>query len=133
MLDKKIAQKLAHLRELTNNPSRKEGSELRIFHELFLMTHEGRDLSPDTLDWLNKTASLFFSPDLLNVLSKLHLDVYGFTFAALRLIDIEDVIDELSNGEILKDIQYLPPGAFNKLKRELLPGPQHYSPDRISW
>lgn len=105
---------------------------MRIFHELFLMTHEGRDLSPDTLAWLNKTASLLFSPDLLDVLSKLHLDVYGFTFAALRLIDIEDVIDDISNGDILKNIHNLPPGAFNKLKRELILRPQQYSPERIS-
>lgn len=123
MLDKTIAQKLAHLSELTNDPIRKERSVLCIFHELFLMTHEGRDLPPDTLDWLNEAASLFLSPSLFNVLSKLRLTVYGFKFAALHLIDIEDVIDELSNGEILKDIHYLPPGAFNKLKRELLPAP----------
>jgi len=122
MLEKEIAQKLAHLTVLVNNPSRKEGSILRIFHELFIMTHEGRDLPPDTLDWLNETASLFLSPDLLGLLVKHRLDVYGFMFAALHFTEVDDVIDDLSdkNGEILKGIRSFPPGALIKLKRELL-------------
>lgn len=124
MLDEKVAQKLVHLRQLMNNSSRKEGNVLLIFHELFLMTHEGRDLSPDTLDWLNDTASLFLSTDLLSILAKHRLDVYAFKFAALHFVTIDDVFHDISNGEIFKNVHYLPPGAFNKLKRELL-GPLH--------
>jgi len=39
---------------------------------------------------------------------------------ALIFIDIDDVIYDLSNGEILKSVNSLSPGAFNKLKRQLL-------------
>jgi len=120
MLEKEIADKLTHLTEVMNNSNGNEGNVLRIFHELYLLTREGRDLSPETVDWLNETAITFLSPKLQKVLFDLRLEVYGFKFAALHLIDIDDVIDDLSNGEILKSIHSFPPGAFNKLKRELL-------------
>ncbi len=120
MLEKEIAGQLTHLIEVMNNSDAKEGSVLRIFHELYLLAREGRDLPPETVDWLNETAIPFLCPQLQKVLSDLRLEAYGFKFAALHLIDIEDVIDDLSNGEILKNIHSFPPGAFSKLKRELL-------------
>ena len=120
MQEQEIAQMIAHLTELMNNPSRKEGSVLRIFHELFQITHEGRDLPPLTIEWLSETACSFLSPELLKILFKLRLEIYSFQFAALNFIDIDDVIDDLSNGEILKGIYSFPPGALNRLKRELL-------------
>ena len=120
MLEKEIADKLTHLTEVMNNSEGKEGNVLRIFHELYLLTHEGCDLPPETVDWLNETAITFLSPELQKVLLDLRLEVYGFKFAALHLIDIDDVIDDLSNGEILKSIHSFPPGALSKLKRELL-------------
>jgi len=80
-------------------------------------------LSLDTVEWLNESVSLFLSPPLQNVLTKLRLEVYGFKFAALNFIDIDDVIDDLLNGEILKSVHSLPPGAFNKLKSQLLDPP----------
>ena len=116
MPDKAIQQKIAQLTELLNSPDRNEGNVLRIYYELFQLSHEGRDLSLDTVKWLNESASLFLSVKLLNVLTKLRLDVYGFQFAALNFIDIDDVIYDLSDGEVLKSVHSLPPGAFNKLK-----------------
>ncbi len=104
MLAKEIADKLTHLTEVMNNSDGKEGNVLRIFHEIYLLTREGRDLSPETVDWLNETAIAFLSPNLQKVLLDLRLEVYGFKFAALHLIDIDDVIDDLSNGSILKSI-----------------------------
>jgi len=110
-----------------NNPAgRNEGSVLRLFHDIFQLTHEGRDLPPVTAEWLSEAASLFLSPELVKVLSKLRLEVYGFQFAALNFTDIDDVAEDLSNNEVLKSIQSFPPGAFNKLKRELL-GPTQQS------
>jgi len=127
MLDQEIVKMIAHLTELMNNPNRKEGSVLRIFHELFQLTHQGRDLPPLTIEWLSETACAFLSPELLKILFKLRLEIYSFQFAALNFIDIDDVIDDLTNGEILKSIYSLPPGAFNKLKRELLGSNQQIS------
>ncbi len=127
MLDQEIVKMIAHLTELMNSPSRKEGSVLRIFHELFQLTHQGRDLPPLTIEWLSETACAFLSPELMKILFKLRLEIYSFQFAALNFIDIDDVIDDLTNGEILKSIYSLPPGAFNKFKRELLGSNQQIS------
>jgi len=78
-------------------------------------------LSPETTEWLSKTACLFISPELQTVLVKLSLDIYGFHFVALNLTGIDDVIDDLFNDEeILRSIDSLPLGAINKLRRELL-------------
>ena len=85
------------------------------------------DLQPETAQWLNETASAFLSPQLLNVLTELHLEVYRFKFASLHFTHINDVIDDLSNGEILKSTQNLPPGVLRKLKQHLLGPPQQNS------
>ena len=119
-----VQQKIAQLTELLNDPeSNEEGSILRVYYELFQLSNEGRDLFLETLKWLNETARLFLSAQLVNVLTKLHLHVYGFKFAALNFIDIDDVLDDLMNGDILKSVHSLPPGAFKKLKRQLLEPP----------
>jgi len=117
-------QKIGQLAELMKNPAGNEGAALQVLLDIFQLTHEGRDLSPDTAKWVNQTACLLLSPELRAVLVKLRLDVYGFHFAALNFIDIDDVTDDLSNnGEILKGIHRFPPTAVNRLKRELLAGP----------
>ena len=86
--DQEVAQKIGNLTELMSNPDCNEGSVLRIFHDLFLLTHEGRYLPPQppvTAEWLSGAASFFLSHQLLNVLFKLRLEVYEFQFAALNL------------------------------------------------
>ena len=98
-----VAQKILHLiRDLLNTPGQNEGSVLRLFHDLFKLTHEGRDLSPEKLDWLNETTRRFLSPDFLTILFTLRLEVYGFYVAALSFVDIDDVVDDLENGDVLK-------------------------------
>jgi len=124
MQDKEVvAQKINHLKEMMMNPNRNEGSVLRIFYDIFKAADEGCDLVPGTADWLSEAASFFLSPQLLRILFKLRLEVYGFLFAALSFTDIDDVIDDLSNGGVLKGTRSFPPGCFNKLKRELLNQP----------
>jgi len=118
--NKEVEQKIVQLTELMNKPSRNEGSVLRIFHNIFQLTHQGDDLSPEKVEWLSETARTFLSAELLKTLIKLRLEIYAFQFAAVSFIDIDDVIDDLSNGDTLKNITSFPPGAFNKLKRELL-------------
>lgn len=121
MQEKKILdEKIAHLTKLLKSPDRKEENVLYIFHEIFQLSHGGLDLQPETTQWLNESAGAFLSPQLLNVLTKLRLEVYRFKFAALHFIDIDDVIEDLSNGEVLKNTQRIPPGVIIKLKRELL-------------
>jgi len=121
MHDKEVAQKIVQLTKLLNNPSgRNEESVLRLFHDIFQLTDEGRDLPLETVEWLSKAAIIFLSPELLKVLFKLRFKIYGFQFAALNFIDIDDVVDDLTNGKILKSAQSFPPSDFNKLKLELL-------------
>jgi len=90
---------------------------LYIFHDIFQLSPGGLHLQPETAQWLNESAGSSLSPQLLDVLTELRLKVYSFKFAALHFTDIDDVIDDLSNGEILKNIQSLPPGVLSKLKR----------------
>ncbi len=118
--NKEVVQKIDHLTRLMNNPNRNEGSVLRIFNDLFQLTREGRDLLPETSEWLSEKAKTFLSPELLMVLMKLRLEIYAFHFASLNFTEVVDVIDDLSNGETLKNIKSFPTGAFNKIKRELL-------------
>ena len=122
-----LDQKIAHLTELLKSPDRKDENVLYIFHEIFQLSHGGLDLQPETAQWLNETASAFLFPQLLNVLTELHLEVYRFKFASLHFTHINDVIDDLSNGEILKSTQNLPPGVLRKLKQHLLGPPQQNS------
>jgi len=103
--NKEVEQKIAQLTELINNPSRKKGSVLRVFHNIFRLTHQGDYLTPVKAEWLSDTArTLFLSPELLKVLTKLRLEIYAFHFAALNFINIDDVVDDLSNGEVLMGI-----------------------------
>jgi len=114
-----IGQKILQLTELMNCPGRNSGSVLFIFYDIFQITNQSRDLPPETTEWLSGTARAFLSPELLKVLMKLRLEIYAFHFAALNFLDIDDVIDDLSNDKLLKGIPFFPPGAFNKMKREL--------------
>ena len=116
-------QKMDHLRQLLENPEQNKPAVLQTFHDLFQLTHEGRNLSPESAEWLNQTSVLFLSTKLRDVLVKHSLQVYSFQLAALSLTDVDDVIDDLSNnGEILRSIRSFPLGAINKLKRELIIG-----------
>ena len=113
-------QKIARLTELLLSPNQNNQSLLRIFQEIFQLSHGGRDLESETLDTLNQIAGLLLSTDLKEVLEKLNLQSYNFQFVALNLINIEDIINDLSNGHILKHIRSFPPDALNRLNRELL-------------
>ena len=59
--------------KLLKNPDRQEGSVQHTIRELLQLSHEGRELSPETVKWLKEIA--FLSPELLDVLTKLCLKV----------------------------------------------------------
>ena len=117
MAEMKVSRELARLRSLLENPEENAAAVLHTLYNLYKLT-QGYDLSTRTTDWLNQTACLFLSPELRAVLVKLRLQSNAFQFAALNLIDINDVIDDLSDEELLKTS--LPPKRFNRLCRELL-------------
>ena len=97
MSENEIQKKIGYLTELLQNPDGKGGISLCILLDLFQITHEGRDLEPQTLELLNEAASRFFSPQLLDVMIRLRLEVCGFRFAALNFIDVDYVIEDLLN------------------------------------
>ncbi len=117
-----IDQKILYLKDMmSKDPDRNVGSILRVINELFQLNQKGISMPPEKMDFLNESARKVISPELNKTLSKLRLEGYGFIFAAMNFVDLEDVLDDLSNGgEILKSTTSFPPGAFNKLKRELL-------------
>ena len=47
-----------------------EGVVLRLYYDLYQLTNEGRDLSPENAEWFSRTAFLFLSPKLQTVLVK---------------------------------------------------------------
>ncbi len=96
MEEKVIEQKIARLKELLINPDQNEASVLSTFHDLFQLSHEGRDLSPEDAEWLNKTACFFHSLELYAVLIKYRLQVHGFQLTALSLTDVDDVMHRRS-------------------------------------
>ena len=75
MSEKAIEKNIAHLVKLLKNPDRQEGSVQHTIRELLQLSHEGRELSPETVKWLKETASPFLSPELLDVLTKLCLKI----------------------------------------------------------
>jgi len=128
-----VDQKIGQLAELMKNPSGNEDLASQILLHLFQLTDEGRELSPDTTKLVKKAACFILSPELRAVLVKLRLGFFIFHFAALSLTDIVDVTDDLSDScEILKGIHSFPPGAVNKLKRELLGPHQQNSLNKSS-
>ena len=118
--ESEIKQKIEKLRNLISNVESNDVL-LHAFHELFQSSQSGRNLRPETIDWLNQSSELVLSPKLRETLFKLHLHRYAFLFAGLNLINVEDVIYDLINGDILKSsAAVFPPGARIKLQRELL-------------
>jgi len=126
MAEKAVGEKIAVLSQLMQNPDGKDGSVLRIFYDIFQLTHGGLELPHQTEEWLNQIASHFLSEALLKTLTKLRLEVYGFKFAALNFIDIDDVVDDLSH-DASRLYAIIPPGSYNKLKQELIGQSQNVS------
>lgn len=122
MSSEETEPKILYLKEMIHKGSdQNKGRILRTISELFQLNQKGGNFSPETVDFINESANQVLSPELKTKLSKLRLDGYAFLFAAMNFVDIEDVIDDISNGgDILKSNPCFPPGAFSKLKRELL-------------
>lgn len=75
-------------------------------------------LKPETIDLLNRAADKFISAELTNLLENNSLKKYSFYFVAHHFFNVEDVMEDVINGEVLK--KTLPTGSFNKLKNELI-------------
>lgn len=84
------------LTELFNGGGHKE-TMLAYFNFIFEITHQGCILSTENKNVLNQMALLVISIDLREVLIKIGGDGYAFQFAALQLINIDDVIKDLLN------------------------------------
>lgn len=75
-------------------------------------------LKPETIDLLNRAADIFISVELMNLLENNSLKKYAFFFVAHHFFKVEDVMEDVSNGGVLK--KNLPTGSFNKLKKEIV-------------
>jgi len=85
-------------------------------------------LKPETINLLNRAADNFISDELMNLLGNCLLKKYSFYFVAHHFFNVEDVIEDVSNGDVLKKV--LPTGGFNKLKKELIQSQAIPSKDR---
>lgn len=85
-------------------------------------------LKPETINLLNRAADNFVSTELKNLMENCSLKKYSFYFVAHHFFDIEDVIEDVCNGDVLK--KTLPTGGFNKLKKELTQSQARSSQDR---
>ena len=78
---KLLDQKIAHLTEVLQNPDPNQDSVFCLLHAIFQLSRgRGVVLQPETVQWLDKTATTFLSPELLNLLIKL-CEVYSLKFA----------------------------------------------------
>lgn len=116
-MDEKVGEKINEL--IVHYSNRGDlATTMRMLYAIFRVTREGCDLSTEDVEGLNRIAVTFISRQLRAVLFNHGLHVYAFQFAALHLIDINDVVQDMTNDGALKFA--IPHGLFIKLRDELL-------------
>jgi GTP-binding protein EngB required for normal cell division len=76
-----------------------------------------KDFESSNLIYLNQKAVLLLSPEVVYVLKKTRLDAFSYLLVANNLLDLEDVKEDLLNGDVLA--KATPSNSIRRLKSEL--------------
>jgi len=112
-MDNDISKQLEYLTSLLDDPESNKGKILYCISSIYPAS-----MTQETIDLLNKSASLVMSADLISVLKGLYIEEYCALFASKRLLEIEDVQEDLLNGDVIKTSS-IPAIVVNKLKSKV--------------
>lgn len=112
-MDNDISKQLEYLTSLLDDPESNKGKILYCISSLY-----SASMTQETIDLLNKSASLVMSADLISILKGLYIEEYCALFASKRLLEIEDVKEDLLNGDVIKTSS-IPAIVVNKLKSKV--------------
>ena len=108
-----ISKQLEYLTSLLDNPESNKGKILYSISSIY-----SPSMTQETIDVLNKSASLVMSADLVSILKSLYIEEYCALFASKRLLEIGDIKEDLSNGDVIKTSS-IPVIVVNKLKQQV--------------
>ncbi|XP_057368807.1 uncharacterized protein LOC130689885 [Daphnia carinata] len=102
------------LEGLMNDP---KANRSEIIHIYFIIVKEGTSAVSSAMPLLKDSAVHLLSPELMKILEKHELDAFSYILVANKLLNVDDVKEELENGDALTG--HVPPNAIRKLKAEL--------------
>jgi GTP-binding protein EngB required for normal cell division len=105
---------MERLEELFRSPKGNESEIMRIYYTL---TKTGGSHASNIIPILNQKAVHLLSPQVVDMLNKFRLDAYGYLLVAHNMWVLEDIKDDLLNGEVLANA--IPPNTIRKLKTQL--------------
>ena len=108
-----IIKQLDHLTILLDNPESNKGKILYSISSIY-----SSSMAQETMDTLNKSASLVMSPDLLSILKDLFIEEYCALLASKRLLEVGDLKEDLLMGDVVKS-SGIPVVVINKLKQRV--------------
>ena len=109
-----IQEELQQLEIFLKDADANASEIIRIYS---IIAKENSSDASNAVRFLNKSAALLLSPELVTILKKHRTDAYSYILVANNLLDLEDVKDDLCNGNVLTD--NIPPITCRKLKAEL--------------
>ncbi|XP_046463270.1 uncharacterized protein LOC124209368 [Daphnia pulex] len=78
-----------------------------------------KDFQSSNLIYLNQKAVLLLSTEVVDVLKNNRLDAFSYLLVANNLLDLEDVKEDLLNGDVLVKAKATPSNSIRRLKAEL--------------
>lgn len=117
-----IQETISKLNALLEDPEKNKEDILWLITGLAPKYHDASasipTLEQELINALNRSAKIFISPELSKMLDSLLLKKYSFVFAAHHFFDVQDVLDDLEKGQVLKN--GIPAGSFNRLKKKVM-------------
>nr|CAH0106881.1 unnamed protein product [Daphnia galeata] len=105
---------IERLERLFGNPKGNVSEIMRIYYTI---TKTGGSDTSNVIPILNIKAVHLLSPEVVDILNKCRLDAYGYLLVANNMLDLEDIKDDLLNGDVLANAT--PPNTIRKLKTQL--------------
>jgi hypothetical protein len=88
------------LDELYRDPQANASDIIRIHQNI--IKDANLATSSEVIKFLNQNAFQLLGPDAVVILKKNQLEAYSYLLVANNLLDLEDVKDDLLNGDVLK-------------------------------
>ncbi len=109
-----IQQEVQRLEKLFKDPNGNLNEIIRVYYNI------SKDNSPEAsnaVPFLNQSAVDLMSPELTNILKNHRLNSFSYILVANNLMNLEDVKDDLLNGDVLMD--NIPPNTIRRLRADL--------------
>ena len=108
-----IEQEILRLKALFKNADANASEIIRVYYNMV----KERNCDSNVIHFLNHTGAQLLSSDVTNVLRKYRLEAFSYILIANNLLNLEDVKDDLLNGNVF--MENTPSNTVRKLQREL--------------